>query len=60
MVELNAMQTRFHSRIEDVPSLCAMKKSLSALLMMRGESNVIVGVVTDDGVEMGGLGVGPV
>ncbi len=60
MVELNATWTRCHSWIEDMPSLCAMKKSLSALLMMRGESNVIVGVVTDDGVEMGGLGVGPV
>jgi hypothetical protein len=60
MVELNATRKRRHSWIKDMPSLCLMKKSLSALLMLRGESNVIVGVVTDDGVEMGGLGVGPV
>ncbi len=60
MVELNATRTRRHSWIKEVPSLCAMKKSLSVLLMMRGESDVIVGVVTDNGVEMGRLGVGPV
>jgi hypothetical protein len=36
-----------------------MKKSLLALEMIRGESDVIVGVVTDEGVELGGLGVGP-
>jgi hypothetical protein len=37
-----------------------MKKILLVLEMIRGESDVIVGVVTGEGVKLGGLGVGPV
>ncbi len=44
--------------MEDVPILCAMKKSLSELEMMRGDSVVMVGVGAKEGVDVGGHGVG--
>ena len=51
---------RRHSLTDNVPILCAMKKSLSELEMMQGDSVVMVGVGAKEGVDVGGHGVGPV